>query len=488
MFGWLRKILLKIKNLNKSIDEYKKDSVIQSLPTVAYLNQAKKLMDEMKYSQAEDILLKALELSTQDGFVYKYLGQISEYKKDYAKAVLYYKKCAKLEQSDKEVWRRLSFCQAQLNFLDDALFSIEKADGRTPNNSDIYYDWGMIYFRDKKYSLARDKFMKSAQLNRFNFMALLLSAVMDKKLEDYQFAQDKLEFLIKVAPMDTTYYEYAHLKLLKSEYKEAEEFAKKSIELNPQMLPSYVILGEIYSLHRETSKFEMNFEIALDNDLESSILRYEWGKAYLRVFDWQKAKEQFLLTLKLDEHFEDAQIALALTYAYENDFEVLHNLDIINEENCFYIEAMGLEKLAVCDSHGAIELFKKAINMDREEIYNYYNLVNAYKLIEDNYKIKEYYEKFVQMAPDYFEGIFDYGKWLFGLGEYEEAIRKFRRAAKIDADNLEMLNLLFFSMYTIALKTDCEYNIKEAIEVAKKAQNLGKFDYPEELAQLESKV
>ena len=48
-----------------------------------------------------------------------------------------------------------------------------------------------------------------------------------------------------------------------------------------------------------------------------------------------------------------------------------------------------------------------------------------------------------------------------------------------------MLNLLFFSMYTIALKTDCEYNIKEAISVAKKALDRGKFDYTPKLQELE---
>ena len=488
MFNWLRKISFKIKYLNKSIDKYKKDSIIQSLPTVAYLNQAKKLMDEMKYAQAEELLTKALDISTQDGYVYKYLGQICEYKRDYANAMLNYKKCARLEPSDKDIWRRLSFCQAQMNLLDDALFSIEKADKRTPNNSDIYYDWGMIYFRNNKYALARDKFMKSAQLNRFNFMALLLSAVMDKKLEDYQFAQDKLEFLVKVAPMDTTYYEYAHLKLIKSDFKEAEEFAKKSIELNPQMLPSYIILGEVYSTQRLTSEFEFVFEKALDNDLESSLLRYEWGKAYLRVFDWQKAKEQFIIALKLDENYLDAKIALALTYAYENDFEMLHQPDIAADKNCFYLEALGLEKLQFNDGEGAIDLFKKSLEIDSEEIYNYYNLVKAYKKIGDNYKIKEYYEKFIQLAPGYFEGIFDYGKWLFEMREYEEAIRKFRRAKKIDRENVELLNLMFFSMYTIAIKGNCDYNIKEAIEIAKKIQSLGNFNYPEELAELESRV
>ena len=43
MFNGFKNIYNKIKNLNKSIDDYKDESVVQSLPTVAYVNRAKNL-------------------------------------------------------------------------------------------------------------------------------------------------------------------------------------------------------------------------------------------------------------------------------------------------------------------------------------------------------------------------------------------------------------------------------------------------------------
>ena len=78
MSDWIKNIFGKIKDLNVSIDSYKQDSIIQSLPTVAYVNKAKKLFEEKQYDKAEELLKKALDISHQDSGVYKYLGKIYE--------------------------------------------------------------------------------------------------------------------------------------------------------------------------------------------------------------------------------------------------------------------------------------------------------------------------------------------------------------------------------------------------------------------------
>ena len=49
-----------------------------------------------------------------------------------------------------------------------------------------------------------------------------------------------------------------------------------------------------------------------------------------------------------------------------------------------------------------------------------------------------------------------------------------------------MLNLLFLTLYTLVKKNLCEYNIKEAISVAQKAQDLGNLQYPEQKQELEN--
>ena len=53
-------------------------------------------------------------------------------------------------------------------------------------------------------------------------------------------------------------------------------------------------------------------------------------------------------------------------------------------------------------------------------------------------------------------------------------------------DNIELLNLMFIVSYTLVKENICEYNIKEAISIAQKAQDLGRFDFENEKLELEN--
>ena len=66
MFDWLENILGKVRQLNSTIDTYKEDSVIQSLPSVAYVNRAKKCLDNGQYKDALEILKEAESLPQED--------------------------------------------------------------------------------------------------------------------------------------------------------------------------------------------------------------------------------------------------------------------------------------------------------------------------------------------------------------------------------------------------------------------------------------
>ena len=122
----------------------------------------------------------------------------------------------------------------------------------------------MAFMKQKKYSLAKDKFVIAAQISKYNFTAILLSAVMEMRLEEYTSAEEKLTFLVKVAPNEGSLYEYAHLKLLQNKYDEAEKYALKALDLNKLMLPAYLITGEVYSIQKDYEKTEQNYKTAED--------------------------------------------------------------------------------------------------------------------------------------------------------------------------------------------------------------------------------
>lgn len=485
MFDRLKKIYKNIKNINNSVDDYKSDSIIQSLPTIAYVNKAKKLIEENKCAEAADILKSALDISERDPLVYKYLGKISEINKDFEQAIEYYEKSALMNFDDKEIWLRLGMSYLYSDNLDKAIKTFTKADKVTPFNTDVYTGWGMAYMKQKKFALARDKFNTAAKISKYNFTAILLSAVMEIRLKEFSTADDKLSFLVKVAPNEGSLYEYSHLRLIQGKYKEAELYAKRTLDFNKFMLPAYLLLGEIYSIQKESDKTHEIFESAIKNKLENSILHFEWGKACVRLLEFDRAEYQFIKALEADPDYTDAKIGLTLTDAYKGEFNRLEKYEMKFADNVYIQEACGLKEMTLCNYNSAVDYFTKALKTDKHQSYLYHDLAYANIGLQNNYKVRENFEKFTIENPKYFKGFIEYSKWLINMSDYEDAKRKLNKAQILNPNDIEMLNMLFFTYYTLVKKNICEYNIKVAISVAQHAMSVGDFQYTPQLHELE---
>ena len=485
MFNRIKKITKKIKDLSTSIDNYKQESIIQSLPTVAYVNKAKKQIAKKHYDQAETILLEALDISQQDSLVYKYLGKIYEYRYFYERAVEYYQNSARLNPHDKEIWIRLGMCQLNIKQYDEAMDSFEKADKVTPMNTDVQTGMGMALMRMKKYALARDKFVLASQISKYNYTAILLSAVMETRLCNYDSAETKLNFLNKVAPNESSAYEYANLKLLKSDYKASEIYAKKALDYNKKMLPAYFILGEIYSIQKDFDKVEKIFNKAVHNELDCDNLQFHWGKACVRLFDFENAQIHFEKSLEYNSEFLDGKIGLALVKALNNEFELLNELKEKYGNNVYIQESIGLYYMKSDRLEDATEMFKKALRTDKSQTYNYLHLARTYQRLGNDSKVRENFEKFVTENPKYLQGYIEYAKWLIEKPDFAEAQRKLRKAQRLSHKNIEILNLLFYCSYRLVKENLCEYNIKETLSIAKTIEGIGRFEYTPEKAELE---
>ena len=150
MFDKLKKIINSIIHLSNKLERYEKESVIQALPSVAYVNRAKKCIERGDYSEAERILEEAMELPQEDALVYKYLGLVCEKTNRLTEAIIAYKKSAGLDPHDKEIWRLLGFALVNTNLCDEAVDAFENADKITPNNTDVFAGWGMALMKQKK--------------------------------------------------------------------------------------------------------------------------------------------------------------------------------------------------------------------------------------------------------------------------------------------------------------------------------------------------
>jgi len=478
--------LEKISSLSKSVDVYKKDTIIQSLPAITYVNRAKKLIEKNDYVMAEAVLTEALLLPQKDALVYKYLGLVYEKRGVFNLAVENYQTSAELNPHDKNIWQRLGFALMSMKEYEKAEKAFENANKIQAGNTDTFTGWGMALMKMKNFSEAKEKFSQAVAINKYNFSALFLCSVMEIKLGMYDKAESKLAFLSNVSPNESNTFEYARLKSLKNNYDEAIHYAKKSIEFNKNMLPSYILLGQMYAqkLDEKTSLFY--FSEAEKRDLKSADMYLEWGKALEKFERHEDAKQKLLQALKIDENNSEIKSYLGLCYVSLREFqdaEPLLNDVISNEpENKVVNQALGIIAYENNDIEKAIQIFRK----DDENAVNCFYLAKCYETKSNDEKIRDYYEAALRLNSKYITAYINYTSYLISQKDFQEAQRKLRKALKFEENNIDLLNLMFYVSYILVKDKVCEYNVKETLEISKKIENINPdlFRYPEQKQEL----
>ena len=488
---WFEEIINKIQSINSKIDSYKESSVIQSLPSVAYVNRAKKCIEEGRLKDALDILQEAESLPQEDALVYKYKGMVYDKLFRFADSVNAYKKSANLNKNDKTIWKYLGFALLNSGIYDEADESFENADKLTPLNSEVLMGWGMSLMKQKKYAEAREKFAASAKVNKYNLNAIFLAAVTEIKLKMYDDAESKLKFLANVAPNEGNSFEYAKLLFLKKDYDSALFYTAKALDFNRNMLPAYLLSGEIYRIKSDEPASLKNYETAESLSLITPNLYIEWALSLIKFERMEEASEKIQKAVELDCNNKEVQLIKAylnvINGSIEGSKEILEQAAGNNEENkSFALTGLGLLHCAEENYMEGIHCFKSALKEDLSDPINNYYIAKAYMHLGDNINAREYFESAIKYNPERLRTYIDYSKFLISSDDVSEAARKLRKAVKYAPDNTEVLNMLFFTSYILVKENVCEYNIKEALELANKIKSIDEnaFKYPDKSAEL----
>ena len=486
MFDRLKILIDKIKNISKAIDGYKKDTIVQSLPTLAYVNRAKKFLEQNRYLEAECLLTEALSLPQQDALVYKYLGLVYERTGRLEKSVETYQISADLNPQDKNIWQRLGFALVSIKEYERALKSFDNANRVQAGNSDTFTGWGMALMKMNDFANARDKFEKAIKFNKYNFSAVFLCAVMEIKLNMLDKAEGKLSFLSNVAPNESNTFEYARLKALKDDFDNAIFYAKKSIEYNKKMLPAYILLGQVYTQKFDEQNAVKYFKLAEDENLKASNLYLEWGKSLVKFEKFDEGKQKLLKAYELDGENIEIIANLGLCCVSKNEFEeaqpLLNKVLEKEPENKTVKQALGISAFENGDLEHALQIFRS----DDEDAVNCFYIAKCYEQKNDDTKVRDYYEASLRINVKYTKAYINYVNYLISKNDYTEAQRKLRKALKHDENNIELLNLMFYVSYILVKDNYSEYNLKEAVSVAEKTENMGRdlFKYPEQKSEL----
>lgn len=467
------------------IDNYQKDTVIQALPTLAYVNRAKKFIEKNQFVEAEGLLLKALEISQKDSLVYKYLGLVYEKIGNFNLAVENYQKSADLNSNDKNIWQRLGFSLISAKKYEQAVNAFENSNKIQPNNTDTFTGWGMALTKLQDFQGAHEKFLMAITINKYNLSALFLAAISEIKLKIYDKAEEKLLFLMNATPNEVNTYEYARLKFLKNDVDNAIFYASKSVTLNPNMLPAYMLLGQAYTKKQDKNAALNSFKTAFEKGLKIPEFWLEWAKSLIFFENYADAYEKLSgVKDKFSDDNYDFMFNYALSSVLTDNFDIIHKLidNFKDAENRSFDLVLGIYEYKTQKYESAMKHLKIAAENSISSFY----LAKCYEILDDDLKVRECFETSLRYNEQSLNTYVNYVNYLVTKQDYKEAKRKLRKALKYYPDDICLLNLMFYTGYILVKDDFSEYNIKEVISIANKIENLGTdlFEYPRQKQEL----
>jgi len=466
-----------IKELDTEVNDYKNIGQNPYIPSIAYVNWAMHLVETGAFAQAEQKLLASTLMAHQTPDAYINLGLLKTKEKDYETAIEYFTKAIRLDKNNAKAYCFLANTLTEIQDYKEAEKKFKCAQKIEPNNSDIWMNWGLSLIKQRKLILAREKLQQACKLNLSNFNALYFWGIVELELEEFDKAKEKFQLITSVSPnhSDGLYY-LAYLNFREKNYGESLTHALKSLEINPKKIETFMIIGENYmNLKDECNSIKYYEKGAAEASVGHHFLN-SWGIALQEFNKIEESKEKFQQSIGLCPGNEVAVTSMGIAYYKTNDdekaMEYFEKSIEIKPKNIIAFEYLGQIYFEKQDYKKAIEYFEKALKYSSKAISNYSKIANCHLADNNIQKANEYYKKAIEYQPNEIKVYIDFAKALIEQKEHKLAMTQIKKAYKLQDKNIDSLNIMFYLNYILAKENLYDYNIQDAINIAKKIEDI----------------
>ena len=208
----------------------------------------------------------------------------------------------------------------------------------------------------------------------------------------------------------------------------------------------------------------------------TSIQIGETAKQLIQFGQYKKAIKILKLALQLNPKEENLWMALAEAQFKSKDSDrALLSLDKaleINPKNASIYFTKGSIFINSKHIENAIKMINQGLLLDNKNETGYFQLGNAYIMLKEYKKALHTYNKVTKLNPNFWQVINNKGLILYEINKKEEALSKFKLAAKL-SNNAEPRLALAISIYATKGKYIESVNIaKNALEDNPKYANI----------------
>jgi len=228
-------------------------------------------------------------------------------------------------------------------------------------------------------------------------------------------AEMMYQMSIDLSPYYKENYLYLGLLLSKTDdrYKHAFSYYKKAIEIDPNYVEAYFEQGNLYDDLEQIDSAEIMYRKVITLDEEFFDAFFNLGRLYFLQDRSADAEKQFLNTIQLAPDSLYVYINLGVLYAKMNQWhktiKMMENTSLETSKKIEVFHGIGINTYDANLYEPTIEAFKKAIQLDKNDPWNYYLFCTIYIYLDEEDKAFKQLEKVLKKADikgeDYYDQI-----------------------------------------------------------------------------------
>ena len=349
---------LMIGQRDKAINCYKKAVKIKPEDSVSYYNIASIYQIQNKHEQACDYFEKAYQLENRENYLVSLA--LSEMKAGLIeRAAKHYKALALLHPEKDSFQYNLASCYELLKNHEQAIIIMKRLLSRNPKSVSMAQKLANLYIETRQFRQAKDIYdsilLKAAPTSETLYQYAILSTqlydtgtaekifkkvikmdpenatahkdlgviYLNQRLFDY--ADDEFKTALDLAPDNfDIVFEYANYLYAISRYKEADEFYKKALELEDDVVAKALSAINKIELN-ELDEAENLILSALHDQPEHEYIQFLAGRIFYSMKKYEDAKIYFIKSLEQNPDKETKNL-LALSYYELGEYEKALNI------------------------------------------------------------------------------------------------------------------------------------------------------------------
>jgi tetratricopeptide (TPR) repeat protein len=324
----IAKIQVEQRNYGSAASTLKKITELDPNLDSAHFGLGDVYLKMRKWKEAIPPLTKAAELNPDNKKAYYLIGTAHEELREFDQAVQAYKTYLERNPGDPgNTYYHLGLCQMELNELEEAKASLEKATEIDTQNTQIMTKLAEIYHKTGQYEEAAEAYTKLTELNPddakyyFNTIVKMYdeAGMPDKaieatkkmidlnpqdadaiynlgymyvKLKNYDEAIETFRRAIEVRPdFEYAYSNLGYCYIQQKKYTESIETYKKLVEINPENPDGWMSIGTGYMYLKKFDPAVAPLRRAIELRPDNGYAYYNLGVCYLNLQDYQSARD-----------------------------------------------------------------------------------------------------------------------------------------------------------------------------------------------------